>query len=92
MQRKRRVPKCKINWACVYRSDLCRSKCSSQRTPRDDSIVIDGDDCYVKRGGCYIHYIIPKKTKQLMLRFDRGDDEDDLVGTYTLLPPSSSKR
>jgi hypothetical protein len=73
---KRRVPVCKINWCCPYRSDLCQSECSGARQPKVDFMMVIGDDVLIREPGAEAHtrYTIPKETRKVFRAFDSGDD------------------
>src|SRR5260370_26885313 len=73
---KRRVPVCKMNWCCPYRSDLCQSDCSGARQPTVDFMMVMGDDVLIREPGAEAHtrYTIPKETRKVFRPFDTGDD------------------
>jgi hypothetical protein len=85
MTKKRRVPTCKINFCCPYRTDLCVGRCTGEREPRDHRMVVIGD--YATMGpddrGRFTRYRVPEKTKDRFRKFDSGGD-DDLSKPYVL--------
>jgi len=84
---KRRVPVCTINWCCPYRSDLCTKKCTGERKPRDDYMLVSGDYALIRSGGVHVRYFIPEKTKETFRKFDHGEAAEKLVGNYTFEAP-----
>jgi hypothetical protein len=84
---KRRVPICTINWCCPYRADLCGERCTGERKPRDDYMVVHGDYMVMRDDGerKYYRYRIPERTKEAFKQFDRGDPVDE--GTYRFEAP-----
>jgi hypothetical protein len=82
---KRRVPRCTINWCCPYRSDLCKAECSGERKPKDDYMLVFGDNVLIRmppNAGVHTRCTIPKRTKKVFQAFDRGNDMSFMVGQY----------
>jgi hypothetical protein len=88
----RRVPICAINWCCPYRSDLCTSECTGERTPRDNSIIVLGEDVFIVRDDAAHRYHIPEKARETFRSFDRGEPAENLVGDFVFEAPRRWRR
>jgi hypothetical protein len=94
----RRVPACSINWCCPFRTDLCRDKCSGERSlafgPRDFVLIIYGGECVLKHVGEYLfaRHAIVRETRKAIEAHDSGGGLDGYCEKPSVLGPARHKK